>query len=110
MRSAISGENFSSTISRNSVNTMPFMAGSPRGASRYLYTAQAARMLALYHLSGRKAEYCGRITFSCNGGVLRRGKHNRPFSRGDRGRHGTTMPLRGGAFHELGRSDDGVMV
>src|SRR5215475_13802888 len=42
MRSAISGENFSSTISRNSVNTMPFMAGSPRGASRYLCRAGCA--------------------------------------------------------------------
>src|SRR5215469_6701031 len=44
MRSAVSGENFSSTISRNSVNTMPFMAGSSRGASRYFFAAQAARM------------------------------------------------------------------
>src|SRR5262249_21241917 len=43
MRSAVSGENFSSTISRNSVNTMPFMAGSSRGASRYFFTAPAMR-------------------------------------------------------------------
>src|SRR5262245_37026924 len=57
MRSAMSGENFSSTISRNSVNTTPFMAGPPEvhvaislsyglQAGRTAYRGEASRLLA----------------------------------------------------------------